>query len=136
MLRAADAGLIPYARNELTDSIFPMKVYEYLAAGLPVVATPLPALAGVDGGRDAPPTREGIAALLEQALAEDSPERRARALARGGGAFLGAAPGGDRRGDRRAVRDLLVTTHTPVLRLAARRCAPTASPARWPRTAG
>ena len=47
MLRAADAGLIPYARNELTESIFPMKVYEYLAAGLPVVATPLPALAGV-----------------------------------------------------------------------------------------
>ena len=32
VLRAADAGLIPYARNELTESIFPMKVYEYLAA--------------------------------------------------------------------------------------------------------
>ncbi|HEY4897124.1 MAG TPA: glycosyltransferase, partial [Solirubrobacteraceae bacterium] len=47
VLRAADAGLIPYARNELTESIFPMKVYEYLAAGLPVVSTPLPALEGV-----------------------------------------------------------------------------------------
>ena len=39
MLRGADAALIPYALNELTDGIFPMKVYEYLAAGLPVVAT-------------------------------------------------------------------------------------------------
>ncbi len=29
-----------------------MKVYEYLAAGLPVVATSLPAIAGVDGDRD------------------------------------------------------------------------------------
>ena len=46
VLRAADAGLIPYARNELTESIFPMKVYEYLAAGLPVVAT---AAAGARG---------------------------------------------------------------------------------------
>ena len=47
VLRGADAGLIPYVRSELTASIFPMKVYEYLAAGLPVVATPLPALEGV-----------------------------------------------------------------------------------------
>jgi glycosyltransferase involved in cell wall biosynthesis len=71
VLRAADAGLIPYARNELTESIFPMKVYEYLAAGLPVVATPLPALAGladVASAGDAP----GIAALLDEALAQNS----------------------------------------------------------------
>jgi glycosyltransferase involved in cell wall biosynthesis len=76
VLRAANAGLIPYAINELTKSIFPMKVYEYLAAGLPVVTTPLPALAGVEGvatAADAP----GIAALLEDALAHDTPERKA-----------------------------------------------------------
>ena len=76
VLRAADAGLIPYARNELTESIFPMKVYEYLAAGLPVVATALPALSGIDflaSASDAP----GISALLEQALSENSPATRA-----------------------------------------------------------
>lgn len=76
VLRAADAGLIPYARNDLTASIFPMKVYEYLAAGLPVIATPLPALANVQDvltAADAP----GIARLLDEALANDSPERRA-----------------------------------------------------------
>ncbi len=54
VLRAADVGLIPYARNALTESIFPMKVYEYLAAGLPVVATPLPTLAGVADVATAP----------------------------------------------------------------------------------
>lgn len=75
VLRAADAGLIPYARNELTDSIFPMKVYEYLAAGLPVLATPLPALAGVADLASAADAA-GIAALLDQALAEDSPALR------------------------------------------------------------
>jgi glycosyltransferase involved in cell wall biosynthesis len=76
VLRAAAAGLIPYARNELTDSIFPMKVYEYLAAGLPVIATPLPALAEVTEAATAPDA-EGIARLLDDALAQDSPELRA-----------------------------------------------------------
>jgi glycosyltransferase involved in cell wall biosynthesis len=76
VLRAADAGLIPYARNALTDSIFPMKVYEYLAAGLPVIATPLPALANVTEVRTASDAA-GIALALEQALAEDDPEHRA-----------------------------------------------------------
>jgi glycosyltransferase involved in cell wall biosynthesis len=75
VLRSADAGLIPYARNELTASIFPMKVYEYLAAGLPVLATPLPALtdvAEVSIAADA----AGIAELLDRALSEDSPQGR------------------------------------------------------------
>ena len=76
VLRAADAGLIPYARNELTDSIFPMKVYEYLAAGLPVLATPLPALEDVPEVLSAPDA-DGIARLLDRELATDSPERRA-----------------------------------------------------------
>jgi glycosyltransferase involved in cell wall biosynthesis len=76
VLRAADAGLIPYARNALTESVFPMKVYEYLAAGLPVVATPLPALAGVAEVATAPDA-EGLARLLEEAIAGDTPARRA-----------------------------------------------------------
>jgi glycosyltransferase involved in cell wall biosynthesis len=75
VLRGSDAGLIPYARNELTDAIFPMKVYEYLAAGLPVVATPLPSIAGVAEVATAPDAA-GIAALLDEALAQDSEERR------------------------------------------------------------
>lgn len=76
VLRGADVGLIPYVRSSLTDSIFPMKVYEYLAAGLPVLATELPALAGVPdvaSAADAP----GFAALVERALREDGPEQRA-----------------------------------------------------------
>ena len=75
VLRAADAGLVPYAINPLTRSIFPMKVYEYLAAGLPVVSTPLPALDAVGDVATAgdPP---GIVAALERALAGDTEDAR------------------------------------------------------------
>jgi glycosyltransferase involved in cell wall biosynthesis len=75
VLRAADAGLVPYAINPLTRAIFPMKVYEYLAAGLPVVSTPLPALAGVDDVVTAGDT-SGVVAALERALAGDTEDAR------------------------------------------------------------
>jgi glycosyltransferase involved in cell wall biosynthesis len=81
VLRGADAAIIPYAINELTRSVFPMKVYEYLAAGLPVVSTPLPALEGVPDiafARDAADT----AAALEAAIRDDTPERRRERSAR------------------------------------------------------
>ena len=45
---AFDVGLIPYLSNAYTQSCFPLKLYEYLAAGKPVVATGLPALADID----------------------------------------------------------------------------------------
>jgi glycosyltransferase involved in cell wall biosynthesis len=37
-----DVALLPFVRNELTRNANPLKLREYLAAGLPVVATPLP----------------------------------------------------------------------------------------------
>jgi glycosyltransferase involved in cell wall biosynthesis len=75
VLRGADAGLIPYALNELTQGIFPMKVYEYMAAGLPVVATPIQSLEGVEGIVTAPDAK-ATAERLEELLAADSPELR------------------------------------------------------------
>lgn len=75
VLAAADVGLIPYGVNDLTRSVFPMKVYEYLAAGLPVIATPLPALAGVEDVEIVTDADAAIAAI-ERELASDTPERR------------------------------------------------------------
>jgi glycosyltransferase involved in cell wall biosynthesis len=81
---AFDVALIPYLENEYTRSCFPLKVYESLAAGKPVVAAGLPDLAGmgpdVTLARDA---EEFVAAARAAALAQspDDVERRMRLAA-------------------------------------------------------
>lgn len=42
LMAESKVGLIPYQINAYTRGVFPMKVYEYLAAGLSVVSTHLP----------------------------------------------------------------------------------------------
>jgi glycosyltransferase involved in cell wall biosynthesis len=39
-----DVGLLPQLVNDYTRAMFPMKFFEYVAAGLPVVSTPLDAI--------------------------------------------------------------------------------------------
>ncbi len=41
-VRAFDVGLVPYVRSTYTDTVYPTKLFEYLAMGRPVVATDLP----------------------------------------------------------------------------------------------
>jgi CelD/BcsL family acetyltransferase involved in cellulose biosynthesis/glycosyltransferase involved in cell wall biosynthesis len=48
VVAAFDVALIPYAENEYTRSCFPLKLYEYLAAGKPAIATGLPELRGME----------------------------------------------------------------------------------------
>jgi glycosyltransferase involved in cell wall biosynthesis len=45
---AFDVALIPYVENEYTRSCVPLKLYEYLAAGKPVVASGVPELADME----------------------------------------------------------------------------------------
>jgi glycosyltransferase involved in cell wall biosynthesis len=44
-----DVAILPFVTNELTLAANPLKLREYLAAGLPVVATPLPEVQKLDG---------------------------------------------------------------------------------------
>ena len=46
--RHFDVGLIPFKINELTLAVNPIKLREYLAAGLPVISTPMPEVALYD----------------------------------------------------------------------------------------
>ncbi len=49
-LNQCDVGLLPTSLNKYTDSMFPMKYYEYIASGLPVASTPLAFTRHVYGG--------------------------------------------------------------------------------------
>lgn len=47
--RYFDVGIIPFAMNKLTEAVNPLKLLEYYALGLPVLATRLPELERADG---------------------------------------------------------------------------------------
>ena len=68
-LRASDAGIVPFVVNDLTHAIHPLKVYEYLAAGLPVVTTPMEETASLGAPLRLAGTAEEFARALEDALA-------------------------------------------------------------------
>jgi glycosyltransferase involved in cell wall biosynthesis len=38
-MKYIDVGLIPYVKNEFTGDVSPIKLYEYMAMGKPVVST-------------------------------------------------------------------------------------------------
>jgi teichuronic acid biosynthesis glycosyltransferase TuaH len=48
LIRAADVGLIAHVSSPLTRAMSPLKLYEYLAGGLPVVASDLQPMRGLD----------------------------------------------------------------------------------------
>ena len=80
--RAFDVAVIPFVMNELTRNANPIKLREYLAAGLGVVSTPLPEVQGYEPFVLTADSPETFAASCEQVLAANSPDRsRARAEA-------------------------------------------------------
>jgi glycosyltransferase involved in cell wall biosynthesis len=77
--KAFDVGLVPFRINELTRNVNPIKLREYLSAGLPVVSTPLPECAAYPEWCAVADTREKFLAACEAAIGAGSPEaRRAR----------------------------------------------------------
>lgn len=48
-LRGVDVALVPHLADKMTDRMNPLKVYNYYAAGLPIVSTPIPNLAELEG---------------------------------------------------------------------------------------
>jgi glycosyltransferase involved in cell wall biosynthesis len=82
-LKGFDVALLPSARNEYTDSMFPMKFFEYLAAGRPVVSVALPALGAFRHAAALADSPESFIAAVEDALAGAAPPLETRlALAR------------------------------------------------------
>jgi glycosyltransferase involved in cell wall biosynthesis len=84
--KGMDVGLIPYRIDERMKFVNPIKLREYLSAGLPVVSTAVPEVARYAGaGRCAiAEDAAGFVRAVEAALKTNSPERkqeRSRAMA-------------------------------------------------------
>jgi glycosyltransferase involved in cell wall biosynthesis len=78
-LRGFDVAVIPYVRSKYTESCFPIKFFEFLASGRPVVISELPALERYFDAVLVAKTADEFVELCAQAVAE--PERgKARRL--------------------------------------------------------
>ena len=76
-LKGLQVALVPYKPSELTRNIFPLKLFEYLAAGLPVVAGGLPELNRYAGTVLLADSAHDYPALVREAIDGDSEEKRA-----------------------------------------------------------
>ena len=68
--KAFDVAILPFVVNELTVAANPLKLREYLAAGLPVVATPLPEVLKLNDLTRAASTPEEFLTEIEALLCE------------------------------------------------------------------
>jgi glycosyltransferase involved in cell wall biosynthesis len=75
--RDFSVGLIPFAKNELTEAVNPLKLLEYYALGLPVVATRLRELEGLAGPLYLASDQAEFRAQVERVLTGASGDREA-----------------------------------------------------------
>lgn len=80
-LRAFDVALVPFLLEGYVLSAYPLKLHEYLAAGLPVVTTALPELAPFDHMTYIADSHEAFVTLLGAALQDRSPQAVAARVA-------------------------------------------------------
>ncbi len=69
-LKGFDVAVIPYRINDYTRSVFPIKFFEFLATGRPVVISNLPALKDFYGAVGVATSAEEFVLRCEEALAE------------------------------------------------------------------
>ncbi len=88
-VRSFDVGLVPFVVDDMTKAVSPLKMYEYLAAGVPVVTTPLPVCVDHPLVATASEPAE-FAALIDEAIASADAESKAARVAAGMDADWGA----------------------------------------------
>lgn len=80
-LRRFDACIIPFKVNPITEATDPVKFYEYVSQGKPVVATAMAELAPYRDYLYIARDHDDFLARVDAALAEDDPALRARRVA-------------------------------------------------------
>ena len=78
LLRSFDIGLIPFVKSTFTKGIYPLKINEYLAAGLPVVLTEFADLEEFNDIASICSTHHHFAEAVRRELMADSFSRRER----------------------------------------------------------
>jgi glycosyltransferase involved in cell wall biosynthesis len=71
-----DVGMIPYRIDERMTFVNPLKLREYVSAGLPVVSTPVPEVTRLSHLAHVAASKEEFVAAIEHALRETSPAHR------------------------------------------------------------
>jgi glycosyltransferase involved in cell wall biosynthesis len=71
-----DVGMIPYRIDERMTFVNPLKLREYVSAGLPVVSTPVPEVTRLTHLAHVATTRDEFVSAIERALSESSPAQR------------------------------------------------------------
>jgi glycosyltransferase involved in cell wall biosynthesis len=79
-LKGFDVAVIPYRLNDYTNGVFPIKFFEFLASGKPVVISPLPAVREYWNAVRVADSAEGFVAACDAALAQDDTIGRARRI--------------------------------------------------------
>jgi glycosyltransferase involved in cell wall biosynthesis len=77
-LRGFDAAMMPFRVEPLTEAMCPIKMFEFLAAGKPVVSTDLPEVREMGDLIWRAPDADGFIRALEAALADGGPRACAR----------------------------------------------------------
>jgi glycosyltransferase involved in cell wall biosynthesis len=75
-LKTFSAGIIPFIKDDFTKGIYPMKINEYLAAGLPVVSTDFGDLSDFESLIKITNDKDIYMRYLIDEISNDSPEKR------------------------------------------------------------
>lgn len=75
-----DVALIPFLQTELTQYVNPLKLLEYMAAGLPVVSTAMPDVRAYGDLVYCADSQEEFVEQVGRALTSDSPEQAAQRM--------------------------------------------------------
>ena len=84
-IKAFDVALIPYQQSAYTASVYPTKINEYLAMGVPVVSTDLPEIRRFTAGHGnvvrIATDAEDFALAIDEALLKNAPDAAAQRIA-------------------------------------------------------
>jgi len=79
-IKAFDVCIIPYLNSEYTAGCFPLKFFEFMATGKPIVISGLPALEEYDGLVKIAHSKEEFSRLVQMVLKSDSEKNKQRRM--------------------------------------------------------